>query len=86
MAVSPNGKFLALFTSEGKLWVVSTDFQKNLSEFATKSGIPPQQLAWYDDLIDNYVVLWSIFLITNSGAEQTLLFCIGSCQQAKSFS
>jgi hypothetical protein len=46
MAVSPNGKFLALFTSEGKLWVVSTDFQKNLSEFATKSGIPPQQLAW----------------------------------------
>ncbi|CAG8500529.1 11622_t:CDS:10 [Diversispora eburnea] len=39
MAVSPNGIFLALFTSDGKLWVVSTDFQKNLSEFATKSQI-----------------------------------------------
>jgi hypothetical protein len=47
MAVSPNGKFLALFTSEGKLWVVSTDFQKSLSEFETKSMIPPLQLAWY---------------------------------------
>ncbi|KAG2182766.1 hypothetical protein INT44_005746 [Umbelopsis vinacea] len=58
MAVSPNGKFLALFTSEGKLWVVSTDFQKNLSEFATKSGIPPQQLAWCGT--DSVVLYWEL--------------------------
>ncbi|CAG8737332.1 1465_t:CDS:2, partial [Dentiscutata heterogama] len=44
MDVSPNGKFLALFTNEGKLMVVSTDFSKNLSEFPTKSQVPPQQL------------------------------------------
>ncbi len=48
MSVSPNGKFLALFTTDGRLWVVSTDFQKNLSEFATNSKVPPQQLIWYD--------------------------------------
>ncbi|KAF9940767.1 hypothetical protein BGZ65_006160 [Modicella reniformis] len=46
MSVSPNGKYLALFTSEGKLWVVSTDFQKNLLEFDTQSKLPPHQLAW----------------------------------------
>ncbi|CAG8840018.1 3202_t:CDS:2, partial [Cetraspora pellucida] len=44
MDVSPNGKLLALFTNEGKLMVVSTDFSKNLSEFATKSQVPHQQL------------------------------------------
>ncbi|KAI9312452.1 Vps16, C-terminal region-domain-containing protein [Dichotomocladium elegans] len=56
MSVSPNGRFLALFTSDGKLWVVSTDFQKNLSEYATKSKIPPQQLVWCGT--DSVVLYW----------------------------
>lgn len=56
MVVSPNGKFLALFTMDGKLWVVSTDFQKNLSEYATKSKIPPQQLVWCGT--DSVVLYW----------------------------
>ncbi|CDH59927.1 vacuolar protein sorting vps16 [Lichtheimia corymbifera JMRC:FSU:9682] len=56
MAISPNGKFLALFTSDGKLWVVSTDFQKNLSEYATKSKIAPQQLVWCGT--DSVVLYW----------------------------
>lgn len=30
---SPNGKLLALLTSDEKLWVVSSDFQRSLSEF-----------------------------------------------------
>lgn len=46
MSVSPDGKFLALFTSAGNLWVVSTDFQKSLSEYETGSSVP-QQLVWY---------------------------------------
>ncbi|KAI7862783.1 Vps16, C-terminal region-domain-containing protein [Spinellus fusiger] len=56
MEVSPNGKFLALFTCDGKLWVVSADFQKNLSEYATKSKIPPQQLVWCGT--DSVVLYW----------------------------
>ncbi|CEG84394.1 hypothetical protein RMATCC62417_18203 [Rhizopus microsporus] len=56
MAVSPNGKFLALFTADGKLWVVSTDFQKNMSEYSTKSRIPPQQLVWCGT--DAVVLYW----------------------------
>ncbi|RCI02191.1 hypothetical protein CU098_008663 [Rhizopus stolonifer] len=56
MVVSPNGKFLALFTADGKLWVVSTDFQKNISEYSTKSKIPPQQLVWCGT--DAVVLYW----------------------------
>ncbi|KAF9172947.1 hypothetical protein BGX21_004216 [Mortierella sp. AD011] len=56
MSVSPDGKFLALFTSDGKLWVVSTDFRKNLSEFATRSHVPPQQLVWCGT--DSVVLYW----------------------------
>jgi len=37
MAPSPNGKSLALLTETGTLWVVSTDFQRNLAEFDTTS-------------------------------------------------
>ncbi|KAI9248907.1 Vps16, C-terminal region-domain-containing protein [Sporodiniella umbellata] len=56
MAVSPNGKFLALFTGDGKLWVVSTDFQKNISEYSTKSRIPPIQQVWCGT--DAVVLYW----------------------------
>lgn len=30
---SPNGKFLVLLTADQKIWVVSSDFSRNLSEF-----------------------------------------------------
>ncbi|KAI8822509.1 Vps16, N-terminal region-domain-containing protein [Fimicolochytrium jonesii] len=56
MSVSPNGKFLALYTSEGKLWVVSTDFQKNLAEFSTNSANPPTQMTWCGT--DSVVLHW----------------------------
>ncbi|KAI8351246.1 Vps16, N-terminal region-domain-containing protein [Mortierella sp. GBAus27b] len=61
MSVSPNGKYLALFTSEGKLWVVSTDFQKNLSEFETKSKVPPIQLAWCGT--DSVILYWDSIVL-----------------------
>ena len=35
LAPSPNGKSLALLTSSGTLWVVSTDFQRSLAEYDT---------------------------------------------------
>lgn len=46
MCVSPDGKLLALFTSKGELWVISTDFQKNLSQYSTGSKEPPEQMVW----------------------------------------
>ncbi|KAJ3016348.1 hypothetical protein HKX48_004067 [Thoreauomyces humboldtii] len=56
MSVSPNGKFLALFTADGRLWVVSTDFQNNLAEFATSSSTPPVQMTWCGT--DSVVLHW----------------------------
>ena len=32
MLLSPNGRFLALVTTSGQLWVVSSDFARSLSE------------------------------------------------------
>ncbi|RKP37876.1 Vps16, N-terminal region-domain-containing protein [Dimargaris cristalligena] len=48
MSVSPNGKFLGLHLDDGRVWVVSSDFQNKLSEYhidATYSS-PPHQLVW----------------------------------------
>jgi len=46
MCVSMDGKLLALFTEKGELWVISTDFQKNLSQYNTHSAVPPEQMVW----------------------------------------
>jgi vacuolar protein sorting-associated protein 16 len=37
VSLSPNGKSLALLTFGGLLWVVSTDFRRNMAEFDTTS-------------------------------------------------
>ncbi|KAI9229181.1 MAG: Vps16, N-terminal region-domain-containing protein [Piptocephalis tieghemiana] len=58
IALSPNGKIVALYTVEHRVWVVSADYQKSLSECSVgppeSSGAkssnppstPPAQLAW----------------------------------------
>ncbi|TPX37893.1 hypothetical protein SeMB42_g06813 [Synchytrium endobioticum] len=56
ISASPNGKYLALFTADGRLWVVSSDFQKSLAEFATNSNTPPLQMAWCGT--DSVVLHW----------------------------
>lgn len=56
MSVCPNGKMLACFTHDGFVWVITTDFSKNLSEFPTKSQVPPHQLVWCGT--DSVVLYW----------------------------
>jgi len=46
MCVSMDGKLLGLFTDKGELWVISTDFQKNLSQYNTGSTVAPDQMVW----------------------------------------
>lgn len=58
LAVAPNGQFLAAFTDEGKLIVWTADFGKFLSEFATQSDSPPEQLAWCGT--DSVVLFWEV--------------------------
>ena len=61
MTVCPNGKMLACFTADGVVWVLTTDFAKNLSEFPTKSHVAPSQLAWCGT--DSVVLYWSKLLL-----------------------
>ncbi|KAJ3259192.1 hypothetical protein HK103_002839 [Boothiomyces macroporosus] len=67
MAISPNGKLLALYTFDGRLWVVSTDFQVSLADFKTNSDSPPLQMAWCGN--DSVLLHWDdiILLVGPSG-------------------
>lgn len=57
IAVSPNGKFVALYTSEGKVWVISSDFQDNLSEYDTGMGSDkPIDVQWCGN--SSVVLVW----------------------------
>jgi vacuolar protein sorting-associated protein 16 len=46
VSVSPNGKCIALYTDDGKVWVVSSDFQNRLSEYDSKVKTIPKDLQW----------------------------------------
>ncbi|KAF8637938.1 hypothetical protein AX17_002559 [Amanita inopinata Kibby_2008] len=57
---SPNGKSLALLTFSGLLWVVSTDFQRSMAEFDTRSAAEAEgqirQVEWCGN--DAILVTW----------------------------
>jgi len=61
IAVSPNGRFLALFTANGHLEVISTDMQKNLSELDTKTSVSPNSVVWCGT--DSVVLYWDRILL-----------------------
>ncbi|CAK7216508.1 Vacuolar protein sorting-associated protein 16 [Sporothrix eucalyptigena] len=56
VSVSPNGKFVGLYTETGVLHVVTSDFQTRLSEHRSKSKIPPKYLQWCGN--DAAVIAW----------------------------
>ncbi|KAJ6144956.1 hypothetical protein N7470_008851 [Penicillium chermesinum] len=68
VGVSPTGRFIALYTSEGKLWVVSNDFQNKLCEYDSKARVPPSSVNWCGD--EAVVLAWEdeIHLVGPSGA------------------
>lgn len=71
ISVSPNGKFIALYTEDRKVWVISSDFQERLSEYQSDIKTPPKDLQWCGN---NAVVLaWEdeIRLLGPNGAAAT---------------
>ena len=56
LSVSPNGRFVALYTADAKIWVVSSDFQSKLSEYDSESRIPPKDVVWCGN--DAVVLSW----------------------------
>ncbi|PBP27460.1 vacuolar protein-like protein sorting vps16 [Diplocarpon rosae] len=56
ISVSPNGRFAALYTESGKAYVITIDFQNRLSEYDSKSRIPPKDVQWCGN--DAVVIAW----------------------------
>ncbi|KAF1815594.1 vacuolar protein-like protein sorting vps16 [Eremomyces bilateralis CBS 781.70] len=69
LAVSPNGKFVALYTDDGKVWVVSSDFQNRFSEYDTRVKTLPKDLHWCGN--NAVIVAWEdeVHLIGPNGAS-----------------
>ncbi|KAL1986479.1 hypothetical protein VTN96DRAFT_6238 [Rasamsonia emersonii] len=68
VSVSPTGRFVALYTSDGKVWVVSSDFQNKYSEYDSKAKTPPLTVEWCGD--DAVILAWEdeIHMVGPSGA------------------
>jgi vacuolar protein sorting-associated protein 16 len=68
VSISPNGRFAALYTDNGKVWVVGSDFQNKYSEYDTKAKTPPTNLYWCGN--DSVVLAWEdeIHMIGPNGA------------------
>lgn len=71
---SPNGKFLALLTFSGTLWVVSSDFQRSITEYETISTVgaegPVKQVEWCGN--DAIIVVWENCIILVGPRSDTL--------------
>ncbi|KAN0067371.1 Vps16, N-terminal region domain containing protein [Elaphomyces granulatus] len=68
VSVSPTGRFVALFTNDGKVWVVSSDFQNKFSEYDSKAKTPPMTIEWCGD--DSVILAWEdeIHMVGPNGA------------------
>lgn len=56
ISVSPNGKFVALYTESRKAYVITSDFQRRLSEHNSNVKTPPKDLQWCGN--DAIVIAW----------------------------
>lgn len=70
MAVTPSGKMLACFTESGMLWVCSTDFQQNLTEFNPRAEKPPTQVLVEHRAIDRCLSMQLVWC----GVDSVMLY------------
>lgn len=56
IAVSPNGRYVALYTAQGTLWVIRADFQEKISEYESFKSETPRDVEWCGN--DSIVVAW----------------------------
>ncbi|XP_008811095.2 protein VACUOLELESS1 [Phoenix dactylifera] len=61
MALSHNGKYLATFTHDGRLLVITTDFSRIILEYNCESALPPEQIAWCG--LDSVLLYWDEMLL-----------------------
>ena len=68
VSVSPNGQFVALYTEDGKVWVVTSDFQNKVGEYASKAKTTPKDVQWCGN--DSVLLAWEdeVHMIGPNGA------------------
>ena len=68
ICVSPNGRFVTLYTEDGKVWVISSDFQNKLSEYDSKAKTLPKDVQWCGN--NSVVLAWEdeVHMVGPNGA------------------
>ncbi|XP_041994658.1 protein VACUOLELESS1-like [Salvia splendens] len=61
MVLSRKGEFVASFTHDGRLLVMSSDFSKEFIDYTCESALPPDQLAWCGS--DTVLLYWDDMLL-----------------------
>ncbi|KAL7087130.1 hypothetical protein ACP275_13G047200 [Erythranthe tilingii] len=72
MVVSRKGEFVASFTHDGRLLVMSTDFSDVIIDYACESALPPDQLAWCG--LDSVLLYWDDMLLMVGPYEEPVRY------------
>ena len=66
--VSPNGLYVTLYTEDGKVWVITSDFQNKIGEYESKAKTLPKDVQWCGN--DSVVLAWEdeVHMIGPKGA------------------
>ena len=68
ISVSPNGRFVTLYTEDGMVWVITSDFQNKIGEHESKAKTPPKDVQWCGN--DAVILAWEdeVLLMGPNGA------------------
>lgn len=68
VSVSPNGLYVTLYTEDGKVWVITSDFQNKVGEYEPKAKTVPKDLQWCGN--DSVLLAWEdeVLMIGPNGA------------------
>ncbi|KAL9590998.1 MAG: hypothetical protein Q9203_000194 [Teloschistes exilis] len=74
ISVSPNGLYVTLYTDDGMVWVITTDFQNKIGEYESRAKTPPKDVQWCGN--DAVMLAWEdeVHLIGPNGASLKYYF------------
>ncbi|KAL9101812.1 MAG: hypothetical protein Q9163_002959 [Psora crenata] len=74
ISVSPNGLYVALYTEDGKVWVITSDFQNKIGEYESKTKTVPKDIQWCGN--DSVLLAWEdeVHMIGRNGAVLTYYY------------
>ncbi|KAI4197276.1 MAG: hypothetical protein LQ350_006003 [Teloschistes chrysophthalmus] len=74
ISVSPNGLYVTLYTDDGMVWVITSDFQNKIGEYESRAKTPPKDVQWCGN--DAVMLAWEdeVHLIGPNGASLKYYF------------